>query len=209
MHGPDLLALSHRRALMDTTCKMLSCIARLYAVTGSEGLSAERLFLLPVSLVDALASLGVCLLSIQADERRLSMEGIQTITDSDLQRSYETFFDAFGLLYQQAPHDRFAKRGVKALEGLHGALRDGLSGTDPLEANPTGTDMMGSFSSGQTHPTGYFQLEQALMSLHANGGGEIQGCTFIALPEWLPSFLESPARSWLFHGQAVLGDILA
>lgn len=211
-HGPDLLALSHRRALMDTTCKMLSCIARLYAFTGSEGLSAERLFLLPICLVDALASLGVCLLSIQADERRLSMEGIQTITDSDLQRSYQTFFDAFGLLYRQAPHYSFAKRGVKVLEGLHGILRGGLSGTDLFEESPTGTAMMGPFSSGQTHPAGYFQLEQALMSLHANGGGsggEIQGCTFFALPEWLPSFLESPARSWLFHGQAVLGDILA
>lgn len=137
------------------------------------------------------------------------MEGIQTITDSDLQRSYETFFDAFGLLYQQAPHYSFAKRGVKILGGLHGALRGGLSGTDLFEASPTGTAVMGSFSSGQTQPTGYFQLEQALMSLHANGGGEIQGCTFFALPEWLPSFLELPARSWLFHGQAVLGDILA
>ncbi|KAJ5677817.1 uncharacterized protein N7477_003450 [Penicillium maclennaniae] len=208
--GPDLLALSHRRSLMETTCKIISCIGKLYALTGNEeGGSIDRLFTLPVALVDSLATLGVCLLSIQADERRLLKEGMHTVADSILQRSYNRFFDAFGLLYRQAPHNTFAKRGVKVLEGLHGALRAGLSGPDRFEASPTGSTMMGSFQ-GPTHRTEYFQLEQALVSLHANGGGEEPlGRSFIALPEWLPSFLESPARNWLIHSQFFFGDILA
>jgi hypothetical protein len=208
-NGPDLLALSHRRSLMDTTCKLISRIAKLYALTGNEeGNSVERLFMLPICLVDSLATLGVSLLSIQADERRLSIAGIHTLADPELQRSYNTFFDAFGLLYRQAPHYIFAKRGVKVLEGLHGTLRAGLSGPDLFEASPADAAMMGTFP-GQPQRTGYFQLEQALVSLHASGGSEFQGGAFIALPEWLPSFLESPAGTWLFHSPAVFGDIMA
>jgi hypothetical protein len=209
-HGPDLLALSHRRALMDTTCKILACIAKLYVLTGGEeGGAVTRLFMLPITLVNALASLGICLLSIQADERWLLTKGVHTVTDPDLQHSYNTFFDAFNLLYRKAPHYGSAKRGVEVLEGLHGTLRACLSGPDLFEASPTNTAIMGVFPSGQTHRAGYFQLEQALVSLHANGGGEFQSRAVCALPEWLPSFLESPARTWVFDDQAVFGDMLA
>lgn len=208
-NGPDLLALSHRRSLMDTTCKLISRIAKLYVLTGNEeGGLVERLFTLPICLIHSLATLGVCLLSIQADERRLSIAGIHTVAEPELQRSYNTLFDAFGLLYRLAPHYIFAKRGVKLLERLHGTLRACLSGPDLFEASPADAAMMGTFP-GQPQRTGYFQLEPALVSLHFSGGGEFQGGTFIALPEWLPSFLESSVGTWSLHSPAVFGDIMA
>lgn len=208
-NGPDLLALSHRRSLMDTTCKLISRIAKLYVLTGNEeGGSVERLFTLPICLIHSLATLGVCLLSIQADERRLSIAGIHTVADPELQRSYNTLFDAFGFSIDRHHITSLLKRGVKVLEGLHGTLRACLSGPDPFEASPADAAIMGTFP-GQPQRTGYFQLEQALVSLHASGGGEFQGGTFIALPEWLPSFLESPAGTWSLHSAAVFGDIMA
>jgi hypothetical protein len=94
--------------------------------------------MLPIWLVDALACLGVCLLSVQADERRLAEMGLQISPDQGLRSAFATFFDAFRLLCQQALRYGLAKRGMKILEMLHNILdaspsRKFLLGTDNCE----------------------------------------------------------------------------
>lgn len=209
-HGTDLLTLSHRRALMDATCKAISSITKLYALTGNEeGGSPERLFMLPTWLVADLACLGVCLLSVEADEEKLAEKGLQINLDQGLRSSFATFFDGFALLCQQAPQYGLAKRGMKVLEKLHDILLHASpSRTVQLNADDGGTIPLGAFSIGQTGGTS-FQLEHALVSLHSRGGEESHDLNPTALPEWLPSFLESPGRSWLFQDGAVFKNLLA
>jgi hypothetical protein len=208
-HGTDLLTLSHRRALMDATCKAISSITKLYALTGDEeGGAAERLFMLPTWLVDALACLGVCLLSVQADEGKLAEKGLQINLDQGLRSSFAMFFDGFALLCQQAPQYGLAKRGMKVLESLHDILHASPSRAVRLDANDGETISLGAFSIGQAGGTS-FQLEHALVSLHSRGGEKSHGRNSTALPEWLPSFLESPGRSWLFQDGAFFGNLLA
>ncbi|KAF3384908.1 hypothetical protein F1880_002378 [Penicillium rolfsii] len=208
-HGTDLLTLSHRRALMDATCKAISSITNLYALTGDEqGGTAERLFMLPTWLVDALACLGVCLLSVQAEEGKLGEKGLQINLDQGLRSSFATFFDGYALLCQQAPQHGLAKRGVKVLENLHNILHASSSGAIRLNTDDSETTSLGAFSLGQTGGTS-FQLEHALVSLHSRGGEESHGRNSTALPEWLPSFLASPGRSWPFQSGAVFGNLLA
>ncbi|KAJ5160273.1 uncharacterized protein N7482_007277 [Penicillium canariense] len=208
-HGTDLLTLSHRRALMDSTCKVISSITKLYGLTGdAEGGAADRLFMLPVQLVDALACLGVCLLSVQADEKRLAGNGLQISPDAELQYSFVVFFDAFSLLCRQAPQYGLAKRGMKVLQSLHGSLHASLSSQSSLEAEHSEMVRMRAFSIGP--PGGNsFQLEHALVSLHSRGGEESHGRKSVPLPEWLPSFLASPGRTWLFQDGGVFGNLLA
>ncbi|KAJ5880972.1 uncharacterized protein N7473_012025 [Penicillium subrubescens] len=208
-HGTDLLTLSHRRALMDATCKAISSITKLYALTGDEeGGAAERLFMLPTWLVDALACLGVCLLSVQADEGKLAEKGLQINLDQGLRSSFAIFFNGFALLCQQAPQYGLAKRGMKVLESLHDILHASPSRAVRLDANDGETIPLGAFSIGQAGGTS-FQLEHALVSLHSRGGEKSHGRNSTALPEWLPSFLESPGRSWLFQDGAFFGNLLA
>lgn len=208
-HGTDLLTLSHRRALMDATCKEISSITKLYALTGDEeGGAAERLFILPICLVNALAGLGVCLLSVQADERKLAEKGLKISPDQGLRSSFATFFNAFALLCQQAPQYGLAEKGMKILESLHSTLHSSPSRKIMLHAEDSETVTLGAFSIGQTGGTS-FQLEHALVSLHSRGGEESYGYNSTPLPEWLPSFLESPGRSWLFQDVAAFGNLLA
>ncbi|KAJ5689927.1 hypothetical protein N7462_004319 [Penicillium macrosclerotiorum] len=171
-HGTDLLTLSHRRSLMATTCKVIAAITRLYDLIGDEeGGAVERLFLLPVWLVDALAGLGVCLLSIQADERRLAVEGMHLSPDAELRHSFTTFFEAYSLLGRQAPQYGLAKRGLRVLEGLHGTLHALLSSPDLLASGAQQP-----FGAGSTSAPS-FGLEHTLMSLHGRSGEDFHGRT--------------------------------
>ena len=209
-HGSDLLALSHRRTLMTTSCKVIATIARLYMLIGDEegGGAGEKLFLLPTSLVEALSNLGVCLLSIQADEKSLVMDGIQFHSDPDLRNYYLAFLDGFNLLCQYAPQQAIAGKGVKILESLHETLKATYHNADMLDAQKNQQLAAGSFG-GQAYPTGRFQLEHALVSRHTQGGASVQRGPFFPLPAWLPSYLASPGRSWLFHDPSAFADVLA
>jgi hypothetical protein len=144
-------------------------------------------------------------LSIQADTRQLSNAGIQFIQDSDLRYSYATFFDAFGLLSRQAPQYGIAKQGLNILEGLHGTLQSPSGSPSLLRIEDYRTAAIGR----ETHAAGGFHLEQALMTVHGRGGGEIPSRVFFPLPEWLPSFFDSPGRCWLFRDRSAFGDLLA
>ncbi|KAJ5635907.1 uncharacterized protein N7484_009220 [Penicillium longicatenatum] len=212
-HGSDLLALAHRRTLMDTTCKTISSIGSLYMLIGDEEAgSTEKLFFLPVCLVEALANLGVCLLSIQADERVLTVDGIQSVTDPDLPRNYLAFFEGYGLLCRYSSRHAIARKGANVLKGLHDTLRASIPATDILDTHGGGTLGTGPLVAGPGYGAGRFQLEHALVSLHSQGGeGDAGGRarTFIPLPEWLPSFMASPGRAWLFHDDAAFGDLMA
>lgn len=212
-HGSDLLALAHRRALMESTCKVISSIGSLYMLLGDEEAgSTEKLFFLPVCLVEALANLGVCLLSIQADEKVLTVDGIQFATDSDLPRNYLAFFEGYGLLCRQSSRQAIAKKGVNVLKCLHDTLRASFRATEVIDTHGGGTLGTESIVAGQGYGAGRFQLEHALVSLHSHGGEASQGArggSFFPLPEWLPSFMASPGRSWLFHDDAAFGDFMA
>lgn len=210
-YGTNLLTLSHRRTLMNIACKVISSITRLYVLTGDdEGGTCEQMFLFPILLVEALAYLGVCLLSIQGDTRRLSNAGIRFSPDSDLRYSYATFFDAYGLLSQQARQYGIAKRGVNILESLHGTLRSspGSPSHFRVEDYRNAATAGGHGTSSQTHVAGCFHLEQALISMHSHGGGETPGRVYVPLPEWLSSFFNSPGRCWLFRDRSAFGDLL-
>ncbi|KAJ5246749.1 hypothetical protein N7468_001732 [Penicillium chermesinum] len=205
----DMLALRHRRKLMEINCKIIPSIARLYMLSGDEdGGMPERLFLFPTSLVEALAALGVCLLSVQADERNLLLDGIRIEPDEELRHSYAIFFDGFNLLCRQGQKHSIAKRGVKILESLHGTLRASLRSPDLLNTENGGAIPE---INGASHPSyaGGYQLEHALVSFHRQRGERAQLAPSVTLPEWLPSFMESPGRSWLFHDMSAYGDLLA
>ncbi|KAJ5653754.1 hypothetical protein N7490_000757 [Penicillium lividum] len=203
-HGSDLLALAHRRTLMETTCKVISSIGNLYTLLGDEEAgSAEKLFLLPVCLVEALASLGVCLLSIQADERTLSLDGIQCATDADLPQRYVTFFGGYGLLCRQSPRHLIARKGVNMLKGLHDTLYASFKATDIFDTY-VGETLDKDFRQG--YGAEVCQMEHALVSLHSHDGKGVQGG--LPVPEWLPSFMASPGRSWLFHDDAAFADLM-
>lgn len=207
-HVPDLLTLSHRRALMDAMCKAISSITKFYALTGDEESGApERLFVLPLWLVDALACLGVCLLSVQADERRLAENGLQISPDLGLRSSFAIFFDAFALLCRQAPQHGLAKRGTKMLKSLHDILHTSPISKTLLDPDDGETVTLTGFSIAQAGRS--FQLEHALVSLHSRGGEESRNRDLSPLPEWLPTFLKSPGRSWLFQNGASFGNLLA
>lgn len=210
--GPEnstaFLALSHRRSLIETTSNMISSITQLYMLIDNEGGGppAERLFLLPIYLVDALASLGVSLLSIQFDERRFIISGARTMNYSDLQSHFTTFFEGFNLLCRQASLYSLARRGVDILERLDIALRSVFSNV-PITNRPS---IMEFNDAGQASHTECFQLEEGLASTHTYGAGGISfDEAFTLLPEWLPSFLQSPGRSWLVHNRMAFGDSLA
>lgn len=209
-HRTDILALTHRRKLMDINCKIIPSIARLYVLSGDEdGGMPERLFLFPTSLVESLAALGVCLLSIQADERNLLLDGIRFDPDADLRHSYAVFFDGFNLLCRQGQKHNIAKRGVKILESLHGTLRASLRSPDLLNSENGGVAIQESHGPNNAPQAGGYQLEHALVSFHRKHGEGAQLAPTVALPEWLPSFMESPGRSWLFHDMSAYGDLLA
>lgn len=201
-HSANLLALSHRRTLMDSGCKVLASITQLYKLTADEeGGTAERLFMLPVNLVEELACLGVCLLSIQADERKLAKKSILISPDLNLQYSYATFFDGYDMLCHQAPQYGIARRGVSILDNVQGNLRHSFSRRDLLDANSA-------LALSPTAGPCSFHLEHALASLHGSGE-EVQGRDPpLPLPEWLSSFVKSHSRSWLFHDGAAFGDLL-
>ncbi|KAJ5591491.1 uncharacterized protein N7459_001860 [Penicillium hispanicum] len=199
--GLIFLALSHRRSLMNVTCKVITSIQKTYVL--SDNGASYRLFMLPISLIDALASLGVCLLSIQADQRRLEMEGIQISPDAELQCHYATFFDAFNLLCQLAPNYGIVQRGLKLLGGLHGILRASLSEpnisdtfTPPIAVLPATMDPCGfdQVLGAETYP-----LEQALAALSPPGNADSHECPLFPIPKWVPDYLESTSRSWLFQ----------
>ncbi|KAJ6102869.1 hypothetical protein N7486_005296 [Penicillium sp. IBT 16267x] len=212
-NGSDLLALAHRRTLMDTACKAISSIGSLYMLLGDEEAgSTEKLFFLPICLVEALANLGVCLLSIQADERVLTVNGIQFVTDPNLPQNYLSFFDGYDLLCGQSSGHAIARKGVNVLKGLHDTLRTSFRSTDLLDT-PGGVALgTGSLVVGQGYGAGRFQLEHALVSLHSHGGAGGQGGrggALFPLPEWLPSFVASPGRAWLFHDDTAFGELMA
>lgn len=208
-HGADLLSLYHRRALMDASCKAISTITQLYLLTADEeGGTAERLFMLPANLIEALACLGVCLLSIQADERRLAQKGTPITPDLDLRYNYATFFDAYGLLCRQAPQYGIARQGVKALDSLQRGLRHGLHSPELLHASSGSPVTLGAFVFDQTPGPCSFQLEHALASFPGTVGEELKNEPLFPLPEWLPSFMKAHGRSWLFHDRAAFGDLL-
>ncbi|KAJ5946349.1 hypothetical protein N7454_003188 [Penicillium verhagenii] len=209
-NGSDLLALAHRRTLMDTTCKVITSISNLYMLLGDEEAgSTEKLFLLPTCLVEALATLGVCLLSIQADERVLTLDGIQFVTDPGLPQIYSAFFDGYGLLCRQSPRHAIASKGVNMLKSLDGSLRASIRSADILDPHNQAMLGMGSLVGGQGLESGRFQLEHALVSLHSHGDDGARGGPFFAVPEWLPAFLASPGRAWLFHGDMAFGELMA
>lgn len=201
-HAANLLGLSHRRTLMDSGCKVLASITQLYKLTADEeGGTAERLFMLPVNLVEELACLGVCLLSIQADERKLAKKSVLISPDLNLQYSYATFFDGYDMLCHQAPQYGIARRGVSILDNVQGNLRHSFSRRDLLDANSA-------LALSPTAGPCSFHLEHALASLHGSGE-EVQGRDPpLPLPGWLPSFVKSHSRSWLFHDGAAFGDLL-
>ncbi|KAJ5243094.1 uncharacterized protein N7469_001421, partial [Penicillium citrinum] len=204
-YGTDLLALSHRRTLMDISCKVISSITRLYVLTGDEeGGTCEEMFLFPILLVEALACLGVCLLAIQGDTQRLSNAGIQFSPDADLRYSYATFFDAFGLLSRQAPQYGIAKRGVSMLESLHDALHSSSTSPSLFRIEEYRNAAIGH----ETPAAVCFHLEQALMAMHSQGNGEVADRVFSPLPEWLTTFFDLPGRCWLFRDQSAFGDLL-
>ncbi|KAJ5546563.1 hypothetical protein N7494_004148 [Penicillium frequentans] len=211
-HGSDLLALAHRRTLMETTCKVISSVGSLYMLLGDEEAgSTEKLFFLPICLVEALANLGVCLLSIQADEKILTVDGIRFVTDPDLARNYLAFFEGYGLLCRQSSRQAIARKSVDVLKVLHDALRASFQAGEILDTHGGGAMSSGSLVARQ-YGAGQFQLEHALVSLQSHGGEASQGVrgdSFFPLPGWLPSFMASPGRSWLFHDKAAFGDLMA
>ncbi|EPS32294.1 hypothetical protein PDE_07254 [Penicillium oxalicum 114-2] len=179
-HTPDLLALSHRRAYMDAICKAISCLVQLFAsTTEKSGSAAEKLFLLPVWLIDALACLGVCFLSIQADERRLANQGLQISPDQDLKCCLVTFLNTFDILRRGASRSAFVKKGLEALETLYQIVYTSPCRELLLKSNE--------------------ESEMATLGAFSVRGTE----------EWLPSFLEKPDRAWIFQQKSFFSDLLS
>lgn len=197
----DPLALSHRRSLVQTTSHMISLITQLYILIDNKGGGppAERLFLLPIYLVDALASLGVSLLSIQFDERRFLTSGIRSMIYPDLQTSYSIFLEGFNLLCRQASLYSLAKKGVEILESLNIAL-DSLFTSVSVAS---GSTIMGLCDERQASQSGGLEVPSSY-SHSASGYDRV----YTSLPEWLPSFLQSPGRSWLVNNRMAFGDSL-
>jgi hypothetical protein len=183
---------------------MISLITQLYVLIDNKGGGppAERLFLLPIYLVDALASLGVSLLSIQFDERRFLIGGIRNMIYPDLHTSYAIFLEGYNLLCRQASLYSLAKKGVEILESLNIAL-------DPLITSVSigpGT-IMRSCDERQSTQTGGLEAQQAPSSSYSHSIGGYDRA-YTTLPEWLPSFLQSPGRSWLVNNRMAFGDSL-
>ncbi|KAJ5107359.1 hypothetical protein N7456_004034 [Penicillium angulare] len=209
-NGSDLIALHHRRTLMSTTCKVISCITNLYTLLGDqEGGAGEKLFLLPTSLVEALSNLGICLLSIQSDKGALAINDLQLRIEPDLQSNYLSFFEGFSVLNRHSSHHAIAKKGVKILETLHNTLRTTYDSAHLLDTHGGQQMTAGSLASSQGHGAERFQLENNLISHYSCGGKKPQQAPLYPLPEWLPSFLASPGRSWLFHDEAAFRDLMA
>lgn len=201
----DPLALSHRRSLIQTTSNMISLITQLYILIDNKGGGppAERLFLLPIYLVDALASLGVSLLSIQFDERRFLISDIRNMIYPDFQTSYSIFLEGFNLLCRQASLYSLAKKGVEILECLNIALDSLCTSVSVVP----GSAMMGLCDERQSSQAGGLEDQQALSSSYSHSASG-HDRVYTSLPEWLPSFLQSPGRSWLVNNRMAFGDSL-
>lgn len=197
------LALSHRRSLIEMTSNMISLILQLYVLIDNEGGGppAERLFLLPIYLVDALASLGVALLSIQFDERRYLISAIRTMIHPDLQTKYTIFLKGFELLYRQASLYSLARRGVDILDSLNTALGSLFGNTSVVSSSA----LIGACEEVQASHADPIDLGQDISPLYAHSAATEYD---VALPEWLPSFLQSPGRSWLVNNRMAFGDSL-
>ncbi|KAJ5587600.1 uncharacterized protein N7459_003365 [Penicillium hispanicum] len=207
-HPADPLALSHRRTLIHTTCQAIHAILGFYTMTADkEGAMPEHHFLLPILLVEALASLGVCLLSIHRDTCSLAMDGIQISPDPHLQYSYAAFFDGHRLLCQEATHRAIAKQGLEILESLHNTLCVSHPRPGPTESNGGAAVPMGAYIISPGSGAVAFPLEHALASLYSKGGRIHRG-TVVSLPKWLPSLLDYPNRSWLFQDPAAFGALI-
>ncbi|KAJ5489213.1 hypothetical protein N7539_004103 [Penicillium diatomitis] len=209
-HVPSMLAFRHRRTYMDTLCKTVTCLSQLYSSTTDASSAAESLFLLPAWLMDALACLGVCLLSIQAEQRQLARQGVRIHVDHDLRLDLVTFLNTFDILRLESSSSVFLKRGLEALEGLYQIIYHSPCRELLLKSNDESeTATLGAFSVRQSQGT-EMELERALMSLPVplpdpNPPTE----EVVRLPEWLPRFLEKPDRSWIFRDKSFYGDLLS
>lgn len=188
------LSLNHHRTLIDSACRAIAAITTLYEITGGvECNASERFFVLPVALMETLACLGLCLLSA-----RLAGAAKDALYPETQRDAYGIFFRAFDLLEQQKGGSKLAKRGVKILEGLHGTLASS-SGVSPSSDGKTG----GSSGSGLDSTPGNEGAGDPSKVL-----GEGDGCFgygeggAIELPDWMPSFMESPDSSWFFDEAA-------
>lgn len=94
------------------------------------------------------------------------------------------------------------------LESLHDILHTSPICKTLLDPGDGETVTLAAFSIAQAGGTS-FQLEHALVSLHSRGGEESRNRDSTPLPEWLPTFLKSPSRSWLFQNGAAFGNLLA
>ncbi|KAJ5894029.1 hypothetical protein N7495_005720 [Penicillium taxi] len=205
----DLLALSHRRSLMKETCGVISSIHKLYMLPPDERSEAgDNLFLFPTFMTEALTCLGVCLLSIQADRDILAANGIQVSSDPGLQYSYAAFFNGYNVICQQAPRYALARKAMRIMEGFHGTVRATACNQYPdiVEVDYAPGTLT---AAGTVGSVNVFQLEHALVSMYSQGGEKVTSNTNLPLPSWLPSFLDSPARSWVFQNGAFFRDLLA
>ncbi|KAJ5629924.1 hypothetical protein N7528_003581 [Penicillium herquei] len=207
-NGCDLIALSHRRSFMECSSKAIISIDNLYHRIGDEeGGAGEKLFFIPACLTEALANLGVCLLSIQADAKSLGMDGIHFHNDPDIRRYYMSWFDGFSLLCRHSQQQPIARKGVTILEGLHETLRTFYQTAELLDAQ-SAQGLATESLMGQGYQAGQYQLEHALVSMHARGGKRIQQSRSFPLPAWLPSYLATTGRSWLFQDPAAFADLM-
>ncbi|KAJ5697359.1 hypothetical protein N7488_011043 [Penicillium malachiteum] len=207
-NGCDLIALSHRRSFMECSSKAILSIDNLYHRIGDEeGGAGEKLFFIPACLAEALANLGVCLLSIQADAKILGMDGIQFHNDPNIRRYYLSWFDGFSLLCQHSQQQPIARKGVTILEGLHETLRMFYQTAELLDAQ-SAQGLATESLMGHGYQAGQYQLEHALVSMHAHGGKRIQQSRSFPLPAWLPSYLATTGRSWLFQDPAAFADLM-
>ncbi|KAJ6037209.1 hypothetical protein N7540_001488 [Penicillium herquei] len=174
-NGCDLVALSHRRTFMECSSKGILSIDKLYRLIGDEeGGAGEKLFSIPACLAEALANLGVCLLSIQADAKSLGMDGIQFHNEPDIRRHYLSWFDGFNLLCRHSQRQPIVTKGVTMLEGLHETLSVFYQTAELLDAQ-----LAQKLATGQAYEAGRYQLEHALVSMHAHGGEENPAIFFI------------------------------
>ncbi|KAJ6144450.1 fungal-specific transcription factor domain-containing protein [Penicillium chermesinum] len=181
------LSLTHHRALIDAACEAISSATKLYEMTGPDECTApERFFMLPVTLMESIACLGLCLLS----NRLAGSKGV--LDSATLSETYMIFLDAFALLKWQAQASDLAKRGVRTLDSLDVLL----SAATPSPAS----DENAITSASSTGPTpGTIDLDDPKNLIRGHSRVPFGEGGSLDLPGWMPSFMKSPSSTWLLH----------
>ncbi|KAH8800388.1 fungal-specific transcription factor domain-containing protein [Xylogone sp. PMI_703] len=112
------LAVSHQITLADSCSKTISSLICLHRLMGG---GAQRAFFIPMTLIEASAILGMCILSMRhltEGTQYYSVTGRAHWDQHTQQRLYSSFHDALILLNILTPRSKIAQKGIKVLQSL-------------------------------------------------------------------------------------------